>query len=254
MIRSLLEDSRETVVGLKVVREIVFDTETTGFDPKTGDRIVEIGCIELVNHIVTGQTFHVYINPERSMPHEAFKVHGLSDEFLSDKPKFAEIAKDFAAFIEDARLVAHNADFDVKFVNAEFARIGLPPISRDRVVDTLALAKRRHTTGPYSLDALCSRYGIDNSRREFHGALLDSELLAEVYVELLGGRQAALGLVTEDNGRGARKTASSGTTTATRRTRETPLAPRVSEDELAAHRTFVSKMGDGSVWRKYVDG
>ena len=236
------------------MREIVFDTETTGFDPKTGDRIVEIGCVELVNHIVTGQTFHVYINPERSMPHEAFKVHGLSDEFLSDKPKFAEIAKDFAAFIEDARLVAHNADFDVKFVNAEFARIGLPPISRDRVVDTLALAKRRHTTGPYSLDALCSRYGIDNSRREFHGALLDSELLAEVYVELLGGRQAALGLVTEDPGRGARKAVSTGTTSTTRRTRETPLAPRVSEDELAAHRAFVAKMGDGSVWRKYVDG
>ena len=237
------------------MREIVFDTETTGFDPKTGDRIVEIGCIELVNHIVTGHTFHVYINPERSMPRAAFEVHGLSDEFLSDKPKFAEIAEDFAAFIQDARLVAHNADFDVKFVNAEFARVGMPPISNDRVVDTLALAKRKHTTGPYSLDALCNRYGIDNSRREFHGALLDSELLAEVYVELLGGRQAALGLVTEDPGRGGRKSAGgTSSSSTTRRTRETPLAPRLADDELAAHRAFVAKMGDGSVWRKYVEG
>ena len=236
------------------MREIVFDTETTGFDPRTGDRIVEIGCVELVNHIVTGQTFHVYVNPERSMPRSAFEVHGLSDEFLSDKPKFAEIARDFAAFIEDARLVAHNADFDVKFVNAEFARVGLPPIDPTRVVDTLALAKRKHPAGPNSLDALCSRYGIDNSRRDFHGALLDSELLAEVYVELLGGRQAALGLVTEDPARGARRGEGGSAASRGPRRRPVPLAPRLTEDELAAHRAFVAKMGDKALWAEYVEG
>jgi DNA polymerase III subunit epsilon len=236
------------------VREIVFDTETTGLDPRQGDRVVEIGCVELVNHIVTGQTFHVYINPERSMPRAAFDIHGLSDEFLSDKPKFGEIARDFAAFIEDARLVAHNADFDVKFLNAEFARLKMPPIANDRVVDTLALAKRKHPGGPNSLDALCNRYGIDNSRRDFHGALLDSELLAEVYVELIGGKQAALGLVTEDVGRAARRgTVDAVTGVVTRRAREAPLAPRLHDDELAAHRAFVAKMGDAALWRKYAD-
>ncbi len=236
------------------MREIVFDTETTGLDPRQGDRVVEIGCIELVNHIVTGQTFHVYINPERTMPRAAFDVHGLSDQFLSDKPKFAEIAADFAAFIADARLVAHNADFDVKFLNAEFARLKMPPITNDRVVDTLALAKRKHPSGPNSLDALCNRYGIDNSRRDFHGALLDSELLAEVYVELLGGKQAALGLVTEETGRAARRIGvDAATGLATRRTRDVPLARHIDEAELAAHRAFVAKMGDGAIWRKYTD-
>ncbi len=237
------------------MREIVFDTETTGLDPRQGDRVVEIGCVELVNHIATGQTFHVYINPERTMPRAAFDIHGLSDEFLADKPKFAEIAADFARFIEDARLVAHNAGFDVKFLNAEFAKLGMPPITDDRVVDTLALAKRKHPAGPNSLDALCNRYGIDNSRRELHGALLDSELLAEVYVELIGGKQAALGLVTEDPGRASRRGgAGSAAAASGPRRREVPLAPRLSEDELAAHRTFVAEMGDGSIWRKYVEG
>jgi DNA polymerase III subunit epsilon len=240
--------------GERALREIVFDTETTGLDPRQGDRVVEIGCIELVNHIVTGQTFHVYLNPERSMPRAAFEIHGLSDEFLADKPKFADVAADFAAFVEDARLVAHNADFDMKFINAEFARLGMPAIDNSRVVDTLALAKRRHPAGPNSLDALCKRYGIDNSRRDFHGALLDSELLAEVYVELIGGKQAALGLVGEDPGRGGRKGAVDAVTgLATRRKRETPLAPRVFEAELAAHRAFVAKMGDAAIWRKYTD-
>lgn len=233
------------------MREIVFDTETTGFDPRTGDRVVEIGCIELVNHISTGQTFHVYINPERTMPRGAFDVHGLSDEFLSDKPKFAEIAKDFVAFVGDARLVAHNAEFDFKFINAEFARLGLPPIGPERMVDTLALAKRRHPGGPNSLDALCNRYGIDNSRRDFHGALLDSELLAEVYVELLGGRQAALGLVTEEQGRNRR--ADGSIRAAGPRRRPTPLAPRLAEAELVAHRAFVAKMGEKALWPTYAD-
>ena len=235
------------------MREIVFDTETTGFDPRTGDRVVEIGCVELVNHIVTGQTFHVYINPERSMPRAAFEVHGLSDDFLADKPRFAEIAEDFLAFVGDARLVAHNAEFDFKFVNAELGRLGLPPIGLDRMVDTLALAKRKHPAGPNSLDALCSRYGIDNSRRDLHGALLDSELLAEVYVELIGGKQAALSLVSDEpraNGRGngATRTVVTGP-----RTRPTPLAPRIHEEECAAHAAFVAKLGEGALWRKYAE-
>lgn len=236
------------------MREIVFDTETTGFDPRTGDRVVEIGCVELVNHIVTGQTFHVYLDPERSMPRAAFEVHGLSDEFLAGKPKFAEIAADFLAFVGDARLVAHNAEFDFKFVNAELARLGLPPLGPDRMVDTLALAKRRHPAGPNSLDALCSRYGIDNSRRDRHGALLDSELLAEVYVELIGGRQAALSLSAVDETRGG--TRSGAVARGDRpaiRTRPVPLAPRLSEAERAAHAAFVGRMGEAALWRRYAE-
>jgi DNA polymerase-3 subunit epsilon len=235
------------------LREIVFDTETTGFDPRTGDRVVEIGCVELVNHIVTGQTFHVYLNPERSMPRAAFEVHGLSDEFLADKPKFAEVASEFLAFIGEARLVAHNAEFDFKFINAEFGRLGLPPVGLERMVDTLALAKRKHPAGPNSLDALCSRYGIDNSRRDYHGALLDSELLAEVYVELIGGKQAALTLVTAAEPRGGAGAKAAGRAAAGSRTRPVPLGPRLSEAERAAHDAFVAKMGDGALWRRYAD-
>ena len=176
------------------MREIVLDTETTGVEPNSGDRIVEIGCVELVNHCPSGRTFHVYINPERSMPVEAFNVHGLSEEFLSDKPVFAEVAQDFAEFIADAKLVIHNAAFDVGFINMEFKRLGLPPVEQALVVDTLSMARRKHPGASNSLDALCSRYGIDNSRRTKHGALLDSEILAEVYIELIGGKQASLGL------------------------------------------------------------
>ena len=235
------------------MREIVFDTETTGFDPRTGDRVVEIGCVELVNHIVTGQTFHVYLNPERSMPRAAFEVHGLSDEFLADKPKFAEIADGFLAFVGDARLVAHNAEFDFKFVNAELGRLGRPPIGLDRMVDTLALAKRKHPAGPNSLDALCSRYGIDNSRRDLHGALLDSELLAEVYVELIGGKQAALTLVAADASRFDGRASASGRAASGPRPRPAPLAPRLSEAERTAHAAFVAKMGDGALWNRYAE-
>lgn len=234
------------------MREIVFDTETTGFDPRSGDRVVEIGCVELVNHIVTGQTFHVYINPERSMPRAAFEVHGLSDEFLADKPKFAEIVDGFLAFVGEARLVAHNAEFDFKFINAELGRLGRPAIGLDRMVDTLALAKRKHPAGPNSLDALCSRYGIDNSRRDLHGALLDSELLAEVYVELIGGKQAALSLVTAEAGRAADRAAENGRGGGAR-PRPTPLAPRISDAEHAAHAAFVAKMGEAAIWRKYAE-
>ncbi len=233
------------------MREIVLDTETTGLDPRTGDRVVEIGGVELVNHIPTGQSFHVYINPERAMPRAAFDVHGLSDEFLRDKPKFAEIAQDFVRFIEGARLVIHNAAFDIGFLNAEFSKLGLSPIGWERVVDTLALAKRRHPAGPNSLDALCARYGIDNSRRTRHGALLDSELLAEVYIELIGGKQAALGLVADRSDR--RGAGALGSVTLTVRTRPVPLAPRLTQAEIAAHLAFVAKLGDHAVWLKYAE-
>lgn len=179
------------------MREIIFDTETTGLDPKSGDRMVEIGCIEMIGRVTTGRTFHAYFNPGRSMPAEAEAVHGLSEAFLADKPRFAELAEDFLAFIEDSPMVAHNAGFDFAFMNAELAICGLEPVSKARMIDTVALAKVRHPGAKLSLDALCSRYGIDRSHRTKHGALLDAELLAQVYVELNGGRQIGLALVAE---------------------------------------------------------
>src|SRR3954468_714784 len=186
------------------MREIVFDTETTGLDPYQGHRLVEIGCIELVNRIPSGQHFHRYINPERDIPAEAFAVHGLSLDFLRDKPRFSEICEELIEFIGDAPLVAHNALFDLGFLNAELERCKRLLLARDRLVDTLMLARRRHPGGPNRLDDLCARYGIDNSRRTKHGALLDAEILAEVYVELVGGRQASLILV--EAGRGNEST------------------------------------------------
>lgn len=228
------------------MREIVFDTETTGIDPLKGDRVVEIGCVEVLNLIPTGNTFHVYINPERDMPDEAYRVHGLSGEFLADKPKFREIADGFLAFIgDDARLVAHNAMFDFGFLNMELDRLGLPILARERIVDTLALARRRNPGGPNSLDALCSRFGIDNSRRTKHGALLDAELLAEVYAELCGGKQATLGLAMS----GARR---ASFTVEAARQRPTPLPPRLSAEELAAHEAFIAAMGEKAIWRAYL--
>ncbi len=232
------------------MREIVLDTETTGLEAMGGDRVVEIGCVELFNHIPTGQIFHKYINPERSMPREAFNVHGLSDEFLKDKPKFRQVGPEFAGFIAGARLVIHNASFDVGFLNAEFARLGIPPIGPEFVVDTLQLARRRHPAGPNSLDALCSRYGIDNTKRVRHGALLDAELLAEVYIELIGGKQAALSLHYEQTGSAAaRSAAAAGRRVA--RQRERPLAAALTEAEQAAHAAFVATMGDAAIWKKY---
>lgn len=179
------------------MREIIFDTETTGFDPKNGDRMVEIGCIEMMNRVPTGRTFHAYFNPQRSMPAEAEAVHGLSDAFLADKPLFAERAQELLEFIGDSPMVAHNAGFDFAFINAELALCGLGEVVRDRMVDTVAMAKVRHPGAKLSLDALCTRYGIDRSHRTKHGALLDAELLAQVYVELCGGRQIGLALVAE---------------------------------------------------------
>lgn len=227
------------------MREIVLDTETTGLDPFTGHRVVEIGCTELVNCISTSATFHVYLNPERDMPAEAEAIHGLSSAFLSDKPKFADIAESFLEFLGDAKLVIHNAGFDLSFLNAELDRLNRPPIGRDRVVDTLALARRRHPGGPNKLDDLCARYGVDNSHRTKHGALLDAELLAEVYAELVGGRQARLSL-------DRKPTAVRAVTVAAAKERPAPLSPLLTSDEEQAHRALLTALGAGSVWRDYL--
>ena len=208
---------------------------------------MEIGCVELVNRIPSGQTFHCYINPERDMPEAAFNVHGLSEEFLKDKPLFAEIADDLLGYLGDAPLVIHNAAFDIGFLNAELERAGRPLIGRDRMVDTLLLARRKHPGGPNRLDDLCARYGIDNSRRTKHGALLDAELLAEVYLELIGARQAQLGLVES----GTTVTAAAGQAVAPR-TRPAPLPSRLSEADRAAHRAFIASLGEKAIWRDYV--
>lgn len=229
------------------MREIVLDTETTGLDPKTGHRVVEIGCVEMVNRFLTGKTFHHYINPERSMPPDAFAIHGLSDGFLKDKPVFAAIADAFVEFIRDSTLVIHNASFDVMFLNFELAKLGKPTISNDRVVDTLMLARRKHPGQPNSLDALCARYGIDNSHRTKHGALLDSEILAEVYGELTGGRQQTLGLTAAQTPRVA---VSAARTVA--KTRGEPLPPLLTEAEKEAHARFVEGMGEKALWRRYL--
>jgi DNA polymerase-3 subunit epsilon len=228
------------------MREIVLDTETTGLKPADGHRVVELGCVELLNRIPTGTTFHVYLNPERDMPAEAFAVHGLSAEFLKDKPRFAEVADEFLSFIGDAPIVAHNASFDHGFICHELKRIARAQIPFERVVDTLMLARRKHAAGPYSLDALCARYGIDNSRRTKHGALLDAEILAEVYLELIGGRQAQLGLAE------AIELPAGGIDGAIIvRTRPEPLKPRISEEEREAHRAFVASLGENAIWLGY---
>ncbi|MBT9385716.1 DNA polymerase III subunit epsilon [Pseudooceanicola sp. CBS1P-1] len=227
------------------MREIVLDTETTGFDPFQGDRLVEIGCVELLNHVPTGETYHVYINPERDVPEDAFKVHGLSTEFLSDKPVFRDLAKSFVDFIGDSKLIIHNASFDMKFLNAELGWLNMAQIPNAQAVDTLAIARKKFPGSPASLDALCRRFGIDNSARTLHGALLDSEILAEVYLELIGGRQPDLVLATA-----TRKTDTAVEDDWRPRPRPVPLEARLTEEEKAAHRAFVEKMGDGALWAK----
>jgi DNA polymerase-3 subunit epsilon len=229
------------------MREIVLDTETTGLDPLRGDRLVEIGCVEMLNRMPTGQTYHVYINPERDMPAEAFAVHGLSAEFLSTKPLFQEVVDGFLEFIGDAPLVIHNASFDISFINAELDKIKRAAIPRDRLVDTLLLARRKHPGVSNRLDDLCSRYSIDNSRRTKHGALLDAELLAEVYVDLVGARQSQLLLASE--GEDIRINAAGDTP---RRQRTVPLAPRVSEAEREAHRAFIATLGEKAIWNEFL--
>ncbi len=233
------------------MREIVLDTETTGFDPATGDRIVEIGAVELINHLPTGRTFHVYINPERAMPKEAFEVHGLGDDYLRDKPKFAEIAQDFIDFIgDDAKLVIHNAQFDMKFLNAELKTVGRPIMPYSRAVDTLEIARNKFPGAQNSLDALCRRFRIDNSNRTLHGALLDSELLAEVYLALQGGRQPGL-VLDVAAGMAGSPTTGGPAGAAPRGPRPRALPPRLTGAEAVAHEAFVAKMGDKAVWLRY---
>ncbi|QRF68287.1 DNA polymerase III subunit epsilon [Ponticoccus alexandrii] len=228
------------------MREIVLDTETTGFEPEQGDRIVEIGAVELYNHMPTGKTYHQYINPERAMPAEAFAVHGLGDDFLRDKPVFAKIVDEFRAFIGDSKLVIHNAAFDVKFLNAELRWAKRPLLAADCAIDTLDIARRRFPGSPASLDALCRRFGIDNSSRTLHGALLDSEILAEVYLELIGGKQPDLVLAPVQT-----KSANGESDSDWRpKPRPTPLPSRLSETEKAAHAAFVAKLGPEALWTK----
>lgn len=232
------------------MREVIFDTETTGLDPKTGDRMVEIGCVEMVGRVETGRTFHAYFNPDRDMPVEAERVHGLSAAFLATKPRFAETAGDLLDFLGDAPLVAHNAGFDFGFLNNELELAGRAPISMERMVDTVAIARRKHPGAKLSLDALCTRYGIDRSHRVKHGALLDAELLAQVYVELTGGRQIGLGLmgesvevaVTLDTG-----SAAPWYRPATDKPRREPRPHAASPEELERHRTFIGAIKD-AIW------
>ncbi|TMV07204.1 DNA polymerase III subunit epsilon [Ruegeria sediminis] len=240
------------------MREIVLDTETTGFDPESGDRIVEIGAVELWNHVATGETYHQYINPERSMPAEAFGVHGIGPDLLEppqnpepgqitlrDKPVFAKVGQAFREFVGDARLVIHNAAFDMKFLNAELVWMGLPVIPMEQAVDTLAIARKRFPGSPASLDALCRRFNIDNSNRILHGALLDSEILAEVYLELIGGRQPDFGLSAAADSTGSQSGEAWRPVA-----RPTPLPSRITDEERAAHEAFVAKLGEKALWNR----
>lgn len=229
------------------MREIVFDTETTGLDNNL-DRVIEIGCVELDNRFPTGRFLHHYINAQgRSVHPEAQAVHGISDADLADKPVFGAVLQEFLEFIDGAKLVAHNANFDIGFINAEFDRLGVPPVEPSLVVDTLAIARRKHPMGPNSLDALCRRYGIDNSHRTRHGALLDSELLAEVYIELIGGKQAALGLVVQA---ADTRDADGDAVVIAIGQRPRALAPRLSDGERAAHAALVAEIGETAIWNR----
>lgn len=224
------------------MREIVLDTETTGISPQDGHRLVEIGCLELFNHVATGKFFHTYINPERDMPEGAFRVHGLSAEFLSDKPKFEEVADAFLEFIGDDPLVIHNASFDMGFLNAELKKTGRPALPMARAIDTLDMARRKYPGSQNNLDALCRRFNVDNSGRTKHGALLDSELLAEVYLELMGGRQPGLVLQADAGGAGI------GGKRAVREQRPVALPPRLTDEEREAHDAFIATLGENALW------
>jgi DNA polymerase-3 subunit epsilon len=228
------------------MREIVLDTETTGFEPGEGDRIVEIGAVELIGHVPTGRTYHQYINPQRSMPAGAFAVHGLGDEFLADKPLFKDIAQAFVDFVGNDKMVIHNAAFDMKFLNAELGWLNMPLLPMDQSLDTLAIARRRFPGSPASLDALCRRFGIDNTSRTLHGALLDSEILAEVYLELIGGRQPDFALASSSH----KTSDASGGEDWRPMPRPQPLPSRLLNEEAAAHSAFVDSLGDGSVWKR----
>ncbi|WP_107497750.1 DNA polymerase III subunit epsilon [Thalassobius sp. I31.1] len=243
------------------MRELVLDTETTGFDPESGDRIVEIGAVELWNHMPTGETYHVYINPERDMPEGAFGVHGIGPDImipprkpepgqvtLLDKPLFKDVAQGFLDFVRDDVMVIHNANFDMKFLNAELRWLGLKELPMSQSLDTLAMARKKFPGSPATLDALCRRYAIDNSNRTLHGALLDSEILAEVYLELIGGKQPDFGLSTGPS----KKSGAGGQDENWRPSaRPNPLPSRLSEDEKKAHADFVDGMGDDAVWKRF---
>jgi len=231
------------------MREIVLDTETTGFDAEGDDRIIEIGCVELFNYIPTGETYHVYINPKRDVPIEAQNVHGITTQFLKDKPLFREVADDFINFVQGDMLIIHNASFDVGFLNAELKRVNRPLIEMPRVLDTLALARRKFPAGPNSLDALCKRFNIDNSNRTYHGALLDSELLADVYLELTGQRQANLELANEGGTEQQQQTSHSKPSA---KKRKTPLKSRLTNEEEKAHAAFLETMKTEPLWKQFL--
>ncbi|MEX0860676.1 MAG: DNA polymerase III subunit epsilon [Cucumibacter sp.] len=230
-------------------REIVLDTETTGFSPEAGDRLVEIGCVELVNHVPTGQHFHRYLNPERDMPEDAFRVHGLSAEFLAGHRPFAEEVTPFLDFLADSPLIIHNAPFDLGFLNAELERVERATIANP-VIDTVTLARKVHPGARVSLDALCKHYGIDTSKRTLHGALLDAQILAEVYLELIGGRQVAMALGRQDR----EEIAANLTEIRPASGRIVPLTPRLTEQEIEAHGKFVASLGKAAIWRRYEAG
>lgn len=223
------------------MREISLDTETTGLDPKSGHRMVEIGCVEMHGRIRTGKHFHVYLNPERDVPADAERIHGLSNKFLADKPKFAEVAQQFLDFIGDSQLVIHNADFDLNFLNYQLAALGYPMIERSRATDTVKIARAKFPGSPANLDALCRRFNVDSSARTFHGALLDAELLCDVYLELLGGRQAQMALAAEND--------ASEDLSAAKEIRAARAFP-VAAEELAAHEAFIAKKVKEALWLK----
>ncbi len=226
------------------MREIVFDTETTGLDSAGGDRLIEVGCVELVNHIPSGRTYHAYINPQHPVHPDALAIHGLSNEFLADKPLFEEIADEFVAFLQESPLIAHNAAFDKGFINMELVRCGIDELADERFIDTLQIARRRHPGSPNSLDALCTRYNIDNSNRTLHGALLDSEILADVYIELIGGRQTAFALSTvaaADQEQRAGQQAGA---------RPEPLPPRLTDADRERHGRIVESLGKNALWKR----
>lgn len=233
------------------MREIIFDTETTGLESKQ-DRIIEIGGVELFNHFPTGKTLHIFINPgDRKVHPDALAIHGITDEFLKDKPVFADVVQEIIDFFDGAKWVAHNATFDMGFINAEFERLGIPPVSNDQVIDTLSMARRKHPMGPNSLDALCRRYGIDNAHRTKHGALLDSELLAEVYIEMNGGRQAALGLGSVEQATSVVET--DEIVVVTDRVRPRALPNRLSAEDIETHASMIASMKAKAIWQKYRD-
>lgn len=232
------------------MREIALDTETTGLNPKAGHRVVEIGCVEMVNHVATGEVFHVYVNPQRDMPEEAFAVHGLSEAFLKGHPLFADVVEDFLAFIGEDPLIIHNAQFDMGFLNAELERAGRPVLSMDRSVDTVRMARHKFPGAQASLDALCKRFGIDNSSRDLHGALLDARLLADVYLELKGGRQTGFGLdaLTDDGQQGSGAIGSESVISLQTQKKREPRRFKPSSEELARHEAFVATLKE-ALWK-----